>query len=220
MRLTLAAFNRRARGYRQRNGSRLTVLRMHPGRRCTVTEPVEIVEQLLPADCEHDDVRVVRAGVFDGRFMARCRDCGIPGPVVDAQTCLSLGVNIVEHAGAELLRLHPRASFREARDEGGLWGWAETYDGGKTWLAMSGAGADHAGVCIGALPTADLAIRTVLDWWRRPQQRFARVGCMHCKADPMEVVDFCPHCALSICGPCLAESTESYCGTARHRVVL
>jgi hypothetical protein len=191
MRLTMRAYMERPPKLREVAGVCYRVLRIHPGTGKTILQPVLIVDDLAPAECEHDRLRVTRAGIFAGRYMARCLDCGVGGPVVpggddEGTRRLAMGA---------LLAAYPRASFRPVVSErGALIGWAELIGG--VWCAVASDGR-HA---LGRFAHADEAVAAVMSWgeWA------AGPGCAHCASAPL--ADACRHCEGMVCEGCALAS--------------
>jgi hypothetical protein len=200
MKLTREAFMARPERNREVAGICHRVLRIHPGTGKAVIEPVYIVDHLLPRECEHDRARVVRAGIMAGRYIARCLDCGVGGPVVpghddEGTRRLAMGA---------LYAAYPRASFRPVVSErGDMLGWAECMGG--IWLGVVEAATRHT---LGRYADAGSAVRAVMDWWRMHYVggRQEPTGCAHCGADPLEVSDACRHCAGMVCEGCALAS--------------
>jgi hypothetical protein len=161
MKLTLAAYMARPEGDRRRVGTRHAVISRHPATMARVIYPVDIVDRLLPGDCDHDRVHVVRAGILSrSGYLSRCMDCRIGGPVVPGGLN---GIHTARQARAALYTAHPRANYREAADvTGRVLGWAERI--GDEWLAFvrDASGSD----CIGRYDNPDDGVRAVFEKWR------------------------------------------------------
>jgi hypothetical protein len=160
MKLTPAAFRRR-RSQDRNTWPRNTIRRVHPGTGLPVIEPVDLVKRLLPGDCDHDDLRVVRAGLLVREHVARCRDCGAGGPVVPAGADTPAA-----DARAAFFAMYPRASYRDVRDDAGeRMGYVERI--GSAWVAWSTAGSDAPRACVGTFHDADMAAGMIFTRWNR-----------------------------------------------------